>query len=322
MALDESTREWLTKRFTGLVCFDEPMARHTSFRVGGPVDALVYPKSQEDVVALMTGAWERKIRYMVVGDGTNLLVPDRGMSGIAINLGKYMNRIRILETGAETIRLYVEAGARTKSLCRFCLGKGFRGMNFALGIPGTLGGAIRMNAGTGLGWMSDVLRYVEVVYPMGKPKKIPKEELTTGYRKLSWVCMTAAEECYPPVLLGGCVEVAPGDKAALRKEAKEIVRARRGKQPVSGHSAGCFFKNPDPKRSAGWLIEQAGLKGCRCGGAMVSKKHANFILNTGTATSEEIFTLVRTIQETVFEKFQVMLEPEVQVVSEEADTQE
>ncbi len=194
-------------------------------------------------------------------------------------------------------------------------------MNFALGIPGTVGGGIRMNAGTGLGWMSDALAYIEIVYPMETPKKVFKDELTAGYRTLSWRSTAEAEAHDPPVILGGCFELAVADSQALRKEAREILKTRQKKQPLGGYNAGCFFKNPSSGKSAGWLIEQSGLKGRQCGGAMISKKHANFILNTGSASATDILDLMKTVQETVFEKYKVMLEPEVQVVSEEKNTQ-
>lgn len=321
MVLDKSAHQWLAKTFEGRVYFNEPMARHTSFRVGGAVDAWVYPQTREEVIELMTGAWQRKINYMVVGDGTNLLVDDRGMQGIAINLSRCAGRIHVIDEGDIKVRLYVDAGVKTKTLCRFCLQNGYEGMNFALGIPGTVGGAIHMNAGSSLGWMSDVLAYIEIVYPMGSPKKVFKEELDAEYRSLSWRRVATVEEQYAAVILGGCFEYKKSDPAKLRKEARDIIRVRQKSQPLGEKSAGCFFKNPESGRPAGWLIEQSGLKGRHCGDAMVSEKHANFIVNTGKASASDIFTLVKTVQKTVFEKYQVMLEPEVQIVSEEKNSE-
>lgn len=297
------------------------MAEHTSFHVGGPVDAWVNPRNREELIALMTGARERKIKYRVVGDGTNLLVDDRGMPGIAINLSEYFRQITLIKEKGRDISLYAEAGVRTKSLCRFCLQRGYQGMHFALGIPGTIGGAIQMNAGTGLGWMSDVLRYIEIVTPGGTTKKIFKDKLTAGYRRLSWEDMATAEDEYPSVILGGCFELTLGNIQDLRKQARTILKMRQQKQPIGEFSGGCFFKNPDSERPAGWLIDQSGLKGQKYGGAVVSKKHANFIINAGDASASDILGLMKTVQKTVFEKYQIMLEPEVQIVSEEKNTE-
>ncbi len=314
--LDTADKKWLSDRFGDRVRFDEPMSRHTSLGVGGPAEALVCPRRREDVVTLITGAWERKIPYFVVGGGTNLLVSDQGVSGIVIALTEGLRRLEEIDSRGEEVQVYAGAGVSTKALCRFCLSKGYGGMNFALGIPGTVGGAIRMNAGTLKGWMSDRLLYIEVVYPMGAPKKVYKDQLVGKYRNLTWDTVAAACNDYSPVILGGAFRFVPSASETLKQEARRILKARRAGQPMLRRSAGCFFKNPSAETPAGRLIEQAGLKGMRRGGAMVSGKHANFILNTGQATATDILGLMKTVQETVLTKFGITLEPEVQIIGE------
>ena len=318
--LDAADRKWLYDRFGDRVRFDEPMSRYTSLGVGGPAGALVCPRSREDVLAVMTGAWERKIPYLVVGGGTNLVVTDRGVPGIVVNLAEGLRQLEEIDTRENEVQVYAEAGVTTKALCRFCLSKGYGGMNFLLGIPGTVGGAIRMNAGTPQGWTSDRLLYIEVVYPMGAPKKIYKNQLVGEYRSLTWDTVAAACDKYPPVILGGTFGVSPGSSEALKQEARWILKTRAAGQPMFRRSAGCFFKNPSAETSAGRLIDQAGLKGMRCGGAVVSGKHANFILNMGQATAADVLGLMKTVQKTVMTKFGIMLEPEVQIVGEEKST--
>jgi UDP-N-acetylmuramate dehydrogenase len=315
--LDAAGRKWLSERFGNRVRFDEPMSRHTSLGVGGPAEALVSPQSRDDVLAMMAGARERKIPYLVVGGGTNLLVTDRGVPGIVMTLSGGPRQLGEIDARAGEARVYADAGAATKALCRFCLSKGYGGMNFALGIPGTVGGAIRMNAGTAQGWMSDRLLYIELVYPMGAPQKVYKNQLFGKYRSLTWDTMAEVEDNYPPVILGGAFGFAPTPSEILKQEALGILKTRAAGQPMHRRSAGCFFRNPSAETSAGRLIEQAGLKGIRRGGAVVSIKHANFILNAGQATAADILGLMKTVQETVLSKFGILLEPEVQIVGEE-----
>jgi UDP-N-acetylmuramate dehydrogenase len=268
-------------------------------------------------MALITGAWERKVPYLVVGGGTNLLVTDRGVPGIVVNLSGGLRRIEKTADPDGGIRVFAEAGVSTRRLCRFCLSEGLGGMAFILGIPGTVGGAICMNAGAGAGCMSDRLHHIEVVYPMGAPKKITREHLNGSYRSLSWDRVAKGADAYPPVVLGGCFDVVPASAEDLKSLARRAAKARSASQPGYRGSAGCFFKNPSTENPAGRLIEQAGLKGRQCGGAVVSEKHANFILNTGRATADDIIGLMKTVQAAVYDKFGILLEPEVRIIGEE-----
>ncbi len=319
--LDATVRNWLESRFKADVKFDESMCRHTSLGVGGAAEALVFPRTREEVAEVITEAWQRRIPYLVVGGGTNLLVPDRGIPGIVICLSTGLRRLERVNDPEGGIRVLADAGVSTKTLCRFCLSEGLGGMNFALGIPGTVGGAIRMNAGTGGESMSDRLLFIEVVYPMGTPKKVFKGHFHGEYRKLSWDKVADVEDAYPPVILGGAFEVIPVKPDALKAEARQRLRSRAAGQPKGRGSAGCFFKNPSPKTPAGRLIEQSGLKGACRGGAVVSEKHANFILNTGSASADDILGLMKTVQETVLGKFGILLEPEVQIVGTEKNSE-
>jgi UDP-N-acetylmuramate dehydrogenase len=321
MTLSTADKKWLSDRFGNRIRFDEPMSRHTSLGVGGPAEALVYPYSREDVLSVITGARERKIPYLVVGGGTNLIVADQGVSGIVMILAEGLGQLNEIDTRDKEVRVYAGAGVPTKALCRFCLSRGYGGMNFALGIPGTVGGAIRMNAGTTQGWMSDKLLYIEVVYPMGAPQKVYKNQIISEYRSLAWDTVATACEKYPPVILGGAFGFTPTSQEILRKEARWILKTRASRQPIYRRSAGCFFKNPSAETSAGRLIEEAGLKGRKRGGAIVSIKHANFILNMGQATATDILGLMDTVQETVLSKYGIMLEPEVQIVGKEEGTE-
>jgi UDP-N-acetylmuramate dehydrogenase len=315
--LDAAVRDWLTGRFRDGVKFDEPMGPHTSLGVGGAAEALVFPRTREDVMALITGAWERKTPYLVVGGGTNILVTDAGVPGIVISLSEGLRRIEKVTDPEGGVQVFSEAGVSTRRLCRFCLSEGLGGMEFALGIPGTVGGAIRMNAGSGGGAMSDRLCYIEVVYPMGAPKRIYKAHLHGGYRSLSWDRVAQVADAYPPVVLGGAFNVVPGVADELKTVARNASKSRSSTQPGHQGSAGCFFKNPAPDTPAGRLIEEAGLKGRQQGGAVVSEKHANFILNAGGATADDILGLMKTVQAAVFDRFGIQLEPEVRIIGKE-----
>jgi len=319
--LDAAAREWLKDRFGNGVKFDEPMSRHTSLGVGGAAEVLVSPRTREDVMAVMRWAWQHKIPYLVVGGGTNLVVTDAGVPGIVMDLSKGLRRLEKVEASEAGPLVIAEAGVDTRHLCRFCLSEGLGGMNFALGIPGTVGGAIRMNAGTGGDCMSDRLLYIEVVYPMGPPKKVHRDQLHGDYRSLTWNQVADVEDTYPPVILGGAFAVMAASPDELKAEARRKAKARTASQPGHRGSAGCFFKNPSPETPAGRLIEAAGLKGRQRGGAVVSEKHANFILNRGRATAADVLGLMKTVQDAVLAKFGILLEPEVRIVGKEESSE-
>ena len=334
MALDSGSRQWLIKLFGKSVRFKEPMSKHTYFRVGGPAEAYVAPENFKELVTLIKWTLQKNIPYFVIGDGTNLLVKDRGIHGVVITLKKCLKKITLVckepickePVCKEKDRTIVAAmaGVKMQTLCSFAIEQGLGGMNFALGIPGTVGGGIMMNAGTACGSMESVLDSVKILLPTGGVQRIEREDLNFSYRKISWAKGIKAEglktngrnrdDHGQTIILEGCFCLYPSDRQKLEKEAEEILKTRYKNQPANLPSAGCFFKNPLHGKTAGQLIESAGLKGKRKGGARISSKHANFIINTGKASAEEILELKELAQETVKKMFDVDLETEVKII--------
>ncbi|MBI5589592.1 MAG: UDP-N-acetylmuramate dehydrogenase [Deltaproteobacteria bacterium] len=315
MSLGADDRKWLADLTSGRVRYEEPMSRHTSFRVGGPAEAFVAPETSDELSALVTGLAGRGIPYQVVGGGTNLIVTDAGISGVVISLGPGMSKILIENISASRFMATVMAGTSLRLFCSHVIRNGLKGMNFALGIPGTVGGAIRMNAGTALGWISDVLESITVLYPSGLQETIGRNALSFSYRKLLLPRLTCGEAlCHQTIIVSGSFSLAGASSTDLKQEAREILKNRKCRQPVALPSAGCIFKNPPSGKSAGELIDLCGLKGLKIGGAQVSEKHANFIVNTGSAAAADILSLMDRVRQTVFKRFDVNLEPEVIVI--------
>ena len=314
MILNHGAREWLKKLFDTDVKFAEPMSKHTSLCVGGPAEAFVVPKSMEALETLMSWSRENQYPFLVIGDGTNLLVKDDGINGIVIVLTECLKTIT--QTGVESEKVFVTAmaGARMRALCAFALERGLEGMNFAVGIPGTVGGGIMMNAGTSYGCMAEVIESISILLPTGQTVAIDREQLDFSYRKLA--LDRAVTNIYEgqPIVLSGCFSLKPSDPAKLKKEAKEIWAMRKDRHPIGMQSAGCFYKNPASGKSAGELIDLAGLKGKSIGGAEVSSKHANFIINRKNASAADFLALMAHIEETVSKIFNVDLEREVKIV--------
>ncbi len=313
MSIDKDSINWLNNLFGSCIKFSEPMSKHTYFRVGGPADAFVCPDNVEKLKELLRWASDKRIPYTVIGDGSNLVVRDKGIPGIVIALTKCLNEISSSGRDGEFVLIKAMAGVRTQTLCRYAIEEGLSGINFALGIPGTIGGAIMMNAGTSSGSISDVLDSVNVMLSSGIMLRIKREDLDFSYRKLSWGKNFIKSYQEEPIIIAGWFRLYQSDPVELRNEARIILKKRRDNQPTEAASAGCFFKNPPSGKTAGQLIDAAGLKGTRIGGAEVSARHANFIINTGTASASDILALMQLIQETVFNKFNINLEPEVTI---------
>ncbi|MFA9497707.1 MAG: UDP-N-acetylmuramate dehydrogenase [Deltaproteobacteria bacterium] len=314
MALDSDFIKWLENRFGDNVKFHEPMSSHTSLRVGGPAEALVTPENLEDLKALVEWSWNNGLSYLIIGEGTNLLIKDGGIRGIVIVLTKCLNTL--VQTGMEADGPIVTASAsvRMRSLCAYALKQGLEGMNFALGIPGTVGGGIMMNAGTSHGAMENVLESITVLLPTGRTRRIRREQLDFSYRTLSWNSELTEGHYAQTVILDGCFRLRPSDSEKLKKEARKILKARWKKQPMGWPSAGCFFKNPSSGKTAGQLIEMAGLKGKSIGGAEISSKHANFFINRHNASAADFLALMALTEETVSNKFNIDLKREVKIV--------
>lgn len=282
---------------------DEPMANHTTFRIGGPADYLVLPSSVSEMKEILALAEQFDLPVTVLGRGSNVLVSDKGIRGLVMRLGKHMSQIR-----HEGNRIFAGAGASLGDVSRYAAKLGLTGLEFAIGIPGTIGGAVFMNAGAYEGEMRQVVTAVTAICPDGGLGRYEGEELEFSYRHSAFSengCLI----CEVELLLSA------GDETAIRAKMEECTSRRNSKQPVELPSAGSVFKRP-PGYYAGTLIEQSGLKGLTIGGAQVSEKHAGFIVNIGGATASDVMTLIREVQRRVYEKFTVLLEPEIRQIGE------
>jgi UDP-N-acetylmuramate dehydrogenase len=314
MSINKTQKQWLTKTFGPNVRFQEPMSRHTSLGVGGPADVLLAPQDKAQLVVLVRWLQENSLPYFIIGKGTNLLVLDQGIREIVISMKHCLKGIHHTILDKENVLVTSGAAAWLNTLCKYASAKGFKGMNFALGIPGTVGGAMLMNAGTGHGSMADVVTAVVVLSPDGHPVKIEKDDLQFRYRGLDLIKPSDISGFQTPIILEGVFRLSVSDRHKIEMETRVILQKRSKTQPLSQKSAGCFFKNPATGKSAGELIDLAGLKGKQIGDAQVSTTHANFIINKDRASAADILQLKELIQETVLSSFNVTLEPEVKIV--------
>lgn len=295
----------------GEVKLQEPLSGHTSFRIGGAADALVAPVDRQDLAALLRELLEQRLPWVVLGGGTNLLVRDGGFRGVAISLKK-MAAIGIAREyrslGGSFAVIHAEAGAMLAKLLSFSVERGLTGLEFATGIPGTVGGAVCMNAGTAQGEMGDIIDTVTLVSPAGELILRHHEEMKFGYR--------TANVPADHVVLDARIILRYGDAGKIKARVKQIMAGRKERQPWGLPNAGSVFKNPLDE-SAGKLIESAGLKGMTVGGAQVSEKHANFIVNMGNATAADVLQLMEIIKEKVLERHRIRLEPEIKIIGED-----
>ena len=278
--------------------FREPMNRHTSFRTGGEAAAFIQVENKEQLKKVLYYLQKTETDYFVLGNGTNLLVSDRGYDGVIIQIGSKMSDIQV-----EGNRLYVQAGALLSQAAKRAWEAGLTGMEFASGIPGSVGGGIVMNAGAYDGEMERIVERVIVLNEDGELMELDHDTMEFGYR-------SSIIKNRPFIVVEAVLKLEPGDKAAIKAKMDDFAVRRREKQPLEFPSAGSTFKRPEGN-FAGKLIMDSGLRGYRIGGAQVSEKHCGFVINTGNATSEDISELMTEIQERVKEKFGVRLEPEV-----------
>ncbi len=295
----------------GEVKLNEPLSKHTSFRIGGPADILAYPADRNDLSALLREAKKRNLSYVVIGGGTNLLVRDGGFRGVVVSVQR-MNTIRIEReyhaVGGTFTTVYAEAGVALAKLLSFAAEEGLTGLEFAVGIPGTLGGALCMNAGTAGGEIGDIVDSVTMVSPEGEAITRGREQMEFGYR--------TARVPAGHVIVDAKVVLRRGDRTKIMAQVKELMDTRKQRQPWGQASAGSVFKNPQDD-SAGKLIESAGLKGKTVGGAQVSDKHANFIVNNGNARAADVLALMEIVKNAVLEHRGVRLEPEIKIIGED-----
>jgi UDP-N-acetylmuramate dehydrogenase len=285
---------------------DEPMSRHTSFRIGGPAAALVIVNNEEELAAVLSTVTETGAPHMIIGNGSNLLVSDAGYPGIMIKLGGDFESIERDED--EPCRVRVGAAMLMSRTSAFLTENGLTGFEFASGIPGSIGGAVFMNAGAYGGEIKDVVRSVRVMDPDGTNlRTLSNEDMQFSYRH-------SMAEDEGVLILFAELELAPDDPAAIEARVAELQAKRNSKQPVNFPSAGSTFKRPVGGYAAA-LIEQSGLKGFRVGGAEVSEKHSGFVINTGGATCEDVLAVMRHVREKVSEDSGITLEPEVRLIN-------
>lgn len=286
------------------VRLEEPMKAHTSFRIGGPAELFLTPENAAQLAEAIRILRRHEIPVFILGNGSNLLVRDKGIRGAVVQLS---GRMSALETDGTA--LYAEGGALLSAAAAMAAEAGLTGLEFASGIPGSIGGAVMMNAGAYGGEMKDVLESVDVLTQDLRRETLPVEQIGLSYRHSG-----LAER--GDIVLGVRFRLGQGDPQAIQARMAELAEQRREKQPLQYPSAGSTFKRPEGY-FAGKLIQDAGLKGKTIGGAQVSEKHAGFLINTGNATAGEMLELIAFCQRTVEEKFGVRLETEVRIVGEE-----
>jgi len=282
---------------------DEPMKNHTTFKIGGPADVLVIPRNIQELKTTLKFCRDLDLPVFVFGAGSNLLVGDRGIRGITIKMGPFLDQVRV-----ENNRLYAQAGVGLGSLARQAALLGLSGLEFAEGIPGSLGGAVVMNAGAYGGEMSQIVATVAAISLAGEERTFQAAEIEFGYRQSIFqhngYLVTAA-----------CLDLHPGESSTINQTMLEYAKNRRSKQPLEFPSAGSVFRRP-PGYFVGPMLEKLGLKGCRIGGAEVSQKHAGFIINTGDATACDVLELIHHVRSTALANLGVELETEIRFIGE------
>ena len=303
MAWEHAFDQWAAQNLPGLtIAAEEPMSRHTSFRIGGPARRMAFPQTLEEVTALMAAAQDLGARPFILGNGTNLLAPDEGLDRLVVSF----SNLKTITAG-EGNTLTAEAGVALARLADTACQLGLAGLEFAHGIPGTLGGAVYMNGGAYGGEMSQVVETVTAWFPGAGLRTMAVSELDMGYRHSCFMDHPGA------VILSATVRLQKGESDTIRAAMRELMARRKASQPLEWPSAGSTFKRPTGY-FAGTLIDQCGLKGLAIGGARVSEKHAGFIINIGGATSADVEALIAEVQRLVAEKTGVRLEPEVRII--------
>ena len=284
------------------IFMEEPMKKHTTFRVGGPADVLVQP-DETALAAILALCRQYHVSYSFIGNGSNLLVGDKGIRGVVIEMTDPMGNIEVDGT-----KITAQAGAMLSKIANTAASNGLGGMEFAAGIPGSVGGAVVMNAGAYGGEMKDIIEKVYVLDENGAQLELDRDALDLGYRHS---CIPEKKYIVTKVVL----ELVPRNEAEIRSEMKELNEKRAEKQPLQYPSAGSTFKRPEGY-FAGKLIMDAGLRGYQVGGAQASEKHCGFVINKGDATAADICQLMRDVSDKVQAQFGVVLEPEVKMIGE------
>ncbi len=283
------------------ICFEEPLSKHTSFRIGGPAEAMAFPKNREELAELLNESclWDRK--PVILGAGTNVLAPDEGMKGLIICLKDCLDGMERVD--GTSIR--VMAGVTMARAAVFAASQGLSGLEFAHGIPGTIGGGVYMNAGAYGGELGSLCREVELMDREGKTHVLTYEQMDFSYRHS---CLEETDW----IVVSALLSLEPGKEETIRARMKELQAKRLASQPLNYPSAGSAFKRPQGGYAAA-LIDQAGLKGFRVGNAAISEKHGGFAVNLGKATAEDMKTLLKEVSEKVEARSGIHLEPEIRV---------
>ncbi|MGI6361975.1 MAG: UDP-N-acetylmuramate dehydrogenase [Bacillota bacterium] len=293
----------IQKVFKEPILIDEPMKNHTTWRIGGPTDCLVQPTKEQEIIDILSLLHQEKIPYIVIGNGSNLLVSDQGLPGVVIKLGA-----DYASAAWNGYDVEVQAGMMLRALSLESAERSLGGIEFAAGIPGSIGGAVRMNAGAYGSTIGEFVTKVVVIEYTGTRKEITADSLNFAYRYSSLFDM-------PAVVSMVHLRLLPGDKEASFKKIREWLQIRNSKQPLDFPSCGSVFRNPQDSH-AGYLVEQAGLRGRRVGEAMVSPKHGNFIINLGNAKASDVRQLIMEVQDEIERVYQIRLEPEVRILGE------
>ncbi len=298
----DAARNALLKRLDDRIEFDAPLSRHTSLRIGGPADAIATPANRDELAQLLRICSEFDLPTLVIGAGFNVLVGEEGLRAVVIRLKKLRRIERVNKD-----RLSIEAGASHATITRYCVDHALTGLEFAAGIPGTLGGWIAMNAGIGVREMKDVVVHVEIISPCGDEiSEIKRPDLNFHYRELAGLPSGS-------IITAASLQVEESERAKVRSEIDRLLAHRQSTQPTDIPSCGSVFRNP-PGHFAGQLIESAGLKGTREGAAEISTVHANFIVNHGGATASDVLRLIEHAREQVERASGIRLETEVKIL--------
>ncbi len=282
----------------------EPMSRHTTFRVGGPASCFLKVSSKEQLTQCLQFLSQENVPYFLLGNGSNLLVSDNGFAGVVLSLGDKFDKIAL----ADGNRIVAQAGALNGAIATLALKNELTGFEFAAGIPGTIGGGMRMNAGAYGGEMKDIVESVEVLLPNGECRIFSCEEMLFSYRQ------SVLKE-NGGIALSVTLQLQPGNASTIQEQMKDLAQRRRDKQPLEYPSAGSTFKRPEGY-FAGKLIQDSGLKGYQVGGARVSEKHSGFVINAENATAQDVYRLIRDVQEKVQADSGVLLQPEVEMLGD------
>ena len=300
--MNQKQKKDIRKMLTSVMTFDEPLAKHTTFGIGGPADCMVFPETREELSKLLKYVYQKKISAIFIGSGSNILVWDKGFDGIVISLKKSFKNLTIKRNS----QIIVEAGVMLGTMVKQAMAAEIGGLESLIGVPGTVGGALIMNAGA---FGSEISKYFEEAKTMtieGDTKSYKKGEIEFSYR----------HSTFPKneILLEATFQCKRGKPAEILKDRKVASDGRKSNQPLKFRSAGSIFKNPSDSLAAGYLIDKTGLKGTERGGAAISEKHANFIVNMGDATAADVLYLIKLAKKYVAKKFHINLELEVKLI--------